>query len=160
MFQNLIVALRAQSVEKHNLQLIWTLSRSDNHPRYSDHIYFKVSYSNHEWLVELQLRKLKTIYIEVRCESIPTKSIPTKSIQYAVYQNIREMLILVCDTFPHTRHLKPRFGTYCHFGDGLHFFEYNEDKVTFLCNICDQDKSETMAWFQRCEEVCMFNNCI
>ena len=149
LFQNLIVALRAQSmeIEKKDSQLMWSLSH--DHSRYSDHIYFKVSYCKKEGLVELQLKKLElAYYIEVRYECLSHQSI-----QYFVLQNVKKVLHLVCDTFPHTRHIKPVYGAYCWSNDSLHFSEYNEEKSTFLCHNCVWDKSEVMIWFQPSEEV-------
>ena len=149
LFQNLIVALRAQSMEleKNDSQLIWSLSHG--HFRYSDHIYFKVSYCKKEGLIELQLKTFKlAYYIEVRCQCISHQSI-----QYFVFQNVKKVLHLVCDTFPHTRHINPVYGAYCLSNDSLHFSQYNEKKSTFLCHNCVWDKSEVMIWFQPSEEV-------
>ena len=149
LFQNLIVALRAQSmeIEKKDSQLMWSLS--PDHFRYSDHIYFKVSYCKKEGVVELQLKKLElAYYIEVRYECLSHQSI-----QYFVLQNVKKVLHLVCDTFPHTRHIKPVYGAYCWSNDSLHFSEYNEEKSTFLCRNCVWDKSEVLIWFQLSEEV-------
>ena len=148
LFQNLIVALRAQSMELES-RLMWTLSH--DHSRYSDHIYFKVSYCNQEWIVELQLRKCETIFIEVRCE--PTKITFNESIHHIVFKNIRKVLNLVCDIFPHTRLLEPMYGAYCQSDDSLHFSEYDEEKSTFLCKNCDWDYSQAMHWFQPSEMV-------
>ena len=156
LFQNLIVALRAQSIddqsmemEKNDSQLIWSLSHDQS--RYSDHIYFKVSYCKKEELIELQLKKLElAYYIEVRCECISHQSI-----QYFVFQNVKKMLRFVCDTFPHTRHIMPVYGAYCWSNDSLHFSEYDEEKSTFLCHDCNWDKSEVMIWFQPFKEVCI-----
>ena len=153
LFQNLIVALRAQSMEsdqkRDSTQLMWTLSQ--DHSRYSDHIYFKVSYCKKEGLVELQLKKIElAYYIEVRCECLSYQSI-----QYFVFQNVKKVLHLVCDTFPHTRHIKPVYGAYCSSNDSLHFSEYNEEKSIFLCHNYNLDKSEIMIWFELSEEVCI-----
>ena len=158
LFQNLIVTLRAQSVEmeKKEPQLMWSLSH--DHSRYNDHIYFKVSYCKEEWFVELQLRKIMTEYIEVRCK--PIEDVSTQSIQQywnIVYHNIKKVLNIVCDTFPHTRHLKPMYGAYCWSGNDLHFSKYNEEKSTFLCNNCDWDKKEATVWFQPFKEVGIIN---
>ena len=154
LFQNLVVTLRAQSIEmeKKEPQLMWNLSQ--DHSRYNDHIYFKVSYCKEEWFVELQLRKLMTDYIEVRCK--PTEDASAQSTQqywHIVYQNIKKVLNFVCDTFPHTRHLKPMYGAYCWSNSGLHFSKYNEEKSTFLCNNCDWDKKEAIVWFKPFKEV-------
>ena len=148
LFQNLIVALRAQGMELES-RLMWTLSHDHSH--YSDHIYFKVSYCNQEWLVELQLRKRETMLIEVRCE--PTKNTSNQSIHHIVYKNMKKVLHLVCDIFPHTRYLKPMYGAYCQLDDGLHFSEYDEEKSSFSCKNCDWDYSQAMHWFQPSEEV-------
>ena len=72
---------------------------------------------------------------------------------YIVYQNIKKVLNFVCDTFPHTCHLKPMYGAYCWSGNGLHFSKYNEEKSTFLCNYCDWDKKEAMVWFQPLKDI-------
>ena len=115
LFQNLIVALRAQSmeIERKDSQLMWSLSH--DHSRYNDHIYFKVSYCKKEGVVELQLKKLElAYYIEVRC-----KCLYHQNIQNFVFQNIKKVLCLVCDTFPHTRHIKPMYGAYCWSHDSL-----------------------------------------
>ena len=159
LFQNLIVALRAQSmeVEKNDSQLMWSLSH--DHSRYSDHIYFKVSYCKEKWFVELQLRKGMTEYIEVRCKPIEdtTSAQSTQQYWHIVYQSIKKVLNFVCDTFPHTRHLKPMYGAYCWSDNGLHFSEYNEEKSTFLCNNCNWDKKEAIVWFQPLKEVGIIN---
>ena len=153
LFQNLIVALRAQSIsgeigEKES-QLMWTLSH--DHPRYSDHIYFKVFKCYDEWFVELQLRKFETsTCIEVRCEPT-TINVSSQSIHHKVYQNIKTILYLVCDMFPHTRDLKPMYGAYC--CDGSSFSEYNEKISGLVYNNCDCDKSEAMFWFKPTEIV-------
>ena len=154
LFQNLVVTLRAQSIEmeKKEPQLMWNLSQ--DHSRYNDHIYFKVSYCKEEWFVELQLRKLMTEYIEVRCK--PTEAASAQSTQqywHIVYKNIKKVLNFVCDTFPHTRHLKPVYGAYCWSDNDFHFSKYNEAKSTFLCNNCDWDKKEAIVWFKPFKEV-------
>ena len=158
LFQNLIVALRAQSIEmkKKESQLMWNLSHC--HDRFSDHIYFKVSYADEEWFVELTLRnsKLDTTYIEVRCKPTSSASITSKSIQYNLYLNIKATLQLVCDIFDHTRHLNPIYGAYCKSATSLHFSKFNEEKCTFLCEdsrCCECNKSEAMSWFIPSEKV-------
>ena len=156
LFQNLIVALRAQSIEmkKKESQLMWNLSHC--HYRFSDHMYFKVSHADEEWFVEFTLRKLETTYIEVRCKPTSSASITSKSIQYNLYLNIKATLKLVCDIFDHTRHLKPIYGVYCKSATSLHFSKFNEEKCTFLCEdsrCCECNKSEAMLWFIPSEKV-------
>ena len=57
-----------------------------------------------------------------------------------MYQNIKAILYLVCDMFPHTSDLKLKYGAYC--CDGLNFSEYNEKISSIVCNNCDCDKSK------------------
>ena len=161
LFQNLIVALRAQSIEmkKKEPRLMWSLSHC--HYRFSDHIYFKVSYADEEWFVELMLRKLETAYIEVRCEPTTSASIIRESIQHILYLNIKTTLQLVCNIFDHTRHLKPIYGVYCKSATSLHLSKFNEEKCTFLCEdsgCCDCDKSEAISWFLPSEKVNKYDN--
>ena len=116
-------------MEKKDLQLTWSLS--DDHSRYNNHIYFKVFYCKTEGIVELQLKRFElAYYIEVRYQCLSNQSI-----QYFVFQNIKKVLHLVCDTFPHTRHIKPIYGAYCCSHNSLHFSEYDEQKLNFCVTI-------------------------